>query len=499
MTITPNIDYTSRDYDGLRASLLQYAQANFPSWQPGSEGDFGVLMVELLAYLGDIQSYYTDRAQNEAYLPTATQRSSVLNIAKLLGYKPGTGAPATGHVILQAAKGSPAITVPAGTQLATAYVDSLDGPIIFETDTTVVVPAPAADGTGGTWTVAVTEGRTVTDSTTGGPIHIATATGYPAQAYRLPNPNVYQETVEVFVNGVQWNQIDHLLEALSTEQVFEVTLDADGYTWISFGDGNNGVVPALGLDITATYRVGFGSGGNLAAGAIISVYSSIPGLSVQMLDASTASYPNPTTGGADPESTDQIRANAPVAFNTQQRAVNADDFASLALAVPGVAKASAVTQFFTNVTLYIIGPDGGAPSTALLDRVSKLVQGKSLAGVTVNVEAPTFVKINIGASGTGLAVSAEIWPQFSRVTAQHNIEQAIKDYLSFTNQDLGAKITVAELYSVIMGVEGVRYVSIPLLARDDSAQTGTADIQLKPLEFPVANNVVVTTTGGLEG
>lgn len=497
MTVTPNIDYTSRDYDGLRQSLLQYAQYTFPEWQPGSEGDFGVLLVELLAYMGDVLSYYTDRAQNEAYLATATQRASVLNIVSLLGYKPGTGSPATGSVILKAAKGSPAISVPAGTQLATGYIPAVDGPIIFETDSPVTVPAPASDGSGGTLSVNVTEGRTITDPTTGGPLHIATATGYPAQSYRLPNPNVYQETVKVYVNGVLWNQIDHLLDALATDAVYEVSLDADGYTWITFGDGVNGAVPALGVEIGAIYRMGYGAAGNLAAGAIISVYSSIPGLSVEMLNSNTASYTNPTTGGADPESTESIRTNAPIAFNTQQRAVNAADFASFALSVPGVAKAAAVANFWTNVTLYIVGPDGNAPTTALIDRVYKVVQSKALAGVTVNVESPTFVKINVGK--TGAEVAAEIWPQFSRVTAQFNIEQAIKDYLSFAKQDLGAKITVAELYSVIMAVEGVRYVSIGMLARDDAAQTGTADIQLKSLEFPVANNIVVTTTGGLEG
>lgn len=497
MTVTPNIDYTSRDYDGLRQSLLQYGQYTFPQWQPGSEGDFGVLMVEMLAYMGDILSYYTDRAQNEAYLSTATQRSSVLNIAKLLGYKPGTGAPATGQVTLQAAKGSPEIVVPAGTQLATAYIDAVDGPIIFETDAVVVVPAPATDGTGGTATFNVTEGRTITDATSGGPLHIATATGYPAQAYRLPNPKVYQETVQVYVNGVLWNPIDHLLAALSTEMVYSVELDADGYTWIKFGDGNNGVVPALGVDIGAIYRTGFGAAGNLAAGSIISVYSPVPGLSVQMSDAKTASYPNPTTGGADPESTEQIRSNAPVAFNSQQRAVTAADFSSFARGVPGVSKAAAVANFWSNVTLYILGPDGNLPSTALLDRVYQVVQQKALAGVTVNVEEPSIVPINVGAVST--PVTAQIWPTFSRITAQFNIQKAIGDYFSFANQDLGAKITAGELYSVIMDVEGVRYVSIPVLARNDAAQTGTADIQLKPLEFPAANNIYVTTTGGLEG
>jgi uncharacterized phage protein gp47/JayE len=539
MTVTPNLDYTSRDYDGLRTSLLQYAQYNFPAWQPSSEGDFGVLIVELLAYLGDIMSYYVDRAQNEAYLTTATQRASVLNIAKLLGYKPGTGTPATGRVNLQSAKGSPAITVPAGTQLATSYVDAVDGPIIFETDADVVVPAGVvgSDGsyTGGVVGVNVTEGQTIKDSTTGGPLHVASATGYPSQTYRLPNPNIYSDTIAIYVDGILWNQIDHLLEAQAGDRVYTVDQDANGYSWITFGDGVNGVVPALGLDIGAIYRTGYGSRGNLAKGAINSVYTPIPGLSLLMLDATTGWYDDPTTGGADPESTEQIRTNAPVAFNTQQRAVTVDDFAAFALSVPGVAKAASVADYWSSVTTYVIGPDGNSPSSALLDRVAKTLQSKALAGVTANVDAPSFVRINVGTSQTDYAhafsysgsvaspmvvdpkaptsseqatvaakypsspVSVDVWPTYSRTTVQFNVEQAIQNYLSLANQNMGSKITVAALYSVIMAVEGVRYVAIPLLTRDDQTQSGTADIQLKTQEFPVANMIAVQTTGGLEG
>ena len=48
-----------------------------------------------------------------------------------------------------------------------------------------------------------------------------------------------------------------------------------------------------------------------------------------------------------------------------------------------------------------------------------------------------------------------------------------------------------------MEVEGVRYVDIPLIARADAVQSGTADIQLLPWEFPTAGEIVVTSTGGI--
>lgn len=489
--VAPNIDYTSRDYDGLRQSLLDYAKVAFPDWKPASEGDFGVLMVELLAYTGDILSYYVDRAQIEAYLPTATQRSSVLQIAQLLGYRPGTGAPATGTVTLRTTDNGPPVVVPAGTLLATGFVDALDGPIYYETDTPATVP-----GAGGTAVVPVTEGETKKDTLTGGPLRISEANGIANQMYRLPNPGVYQESVRVFVAGEEWLPTNHLLDAEPNSRTFSVHTDATNYTWIQFGDGLNGAIPNIGLEIAAIFRVGVGATGNIPAGQVINVVAAIPNLSIQnSVNSATQSTSSVMGGGANPESIEQIRTNAPRAFATQQRAITLADYADFALSVPGVAKANAVANFFSSVTTYVVGPDGGTPTGSLLDRVQAELDRRSLAGVTTSIGSPTFVSINAGSSGSPIAV--HVWSTYSRTGVQFNVEQAIKTVLSFTERNLGDRLTVAEFYSRIMEIEGVRYVDIPLLARADAAQSGTADIQLLPWEFPKAGNIVVTSTGGI--
>jgi hypothetical protein len=490
--IAPNIDYTSRDFDGLKRSLLDYARVAFPDWAPGSEGDFGVLLVELLAYTGDVLSYYVDRAQNESYLPTASQRASILQIAELVGYRPGTGAPATGSVTLKSADGSADVTVPAGTRLATDFASDLDTQIIFETDVEVVVP-----GSGGTIAVAVTEGETKKDDVTGNPLKIAESTGLPDQTIRLPHPKVYVETIQVYVAGEEWLAVDHLLDADAGDRVFETFYDDQGYSWIRFGDGLNGAIPTLGLEISAKYRVGVGAAGNLAAGRVISLFDALAGVSVEMSGGSAnLSTSTAMTGGADPESNEQIRINAPRAFHSQQRAVTLDDYKNFAVAVPGVSRANAVANFFSSVTVYIVGPDGGAASTALTDAVQTALRSRSLAGVSVSVGAPTFIPVNIGATG-GSEVAVEVWPTYSRTAVQYQVEQALKSLLSFENVDLGMKLVVAEVYRQIMEIEGVRYVTIPLMARSDAAQSGTADIQFKPWELPKAGNLVVTSSGGI--
>ena len=60
-----------------------------PEWQTvGEAADFGTLLLELYAYMGDILNFYIDRTASEAFLATAVRPQSVLYIADMLGYTP---------------------------------------------------------------------------------------------------------------------------------------------------------------------------------------------------------------------------------------------------------------------------------------------------------------------------------------------------------------------------------------------------------------------------
>lgn len=480
----PVIDYTSRDFEGLRASLLAYAQDAFPDWQPGSEGDFGVVLLELLAYVGDITNYYVDQSKQEAYLPTATQRQSVLNIAEMLGYLPHTGLPATGTVTLITDTDAPATIVPVGTQLVTEMVDDLDAQIVFETTAAVTVPAA-----GGTVVANVKEGSTHTN------VSLGTSTGQPDQTYRLPNTNVYADGLSVEVNGEAWTYFPHLLDADPTDRAFSTRLDAQGGIWLQFGDDVNGAVPIIGMPITVTYRSGYGIEGNVGAGAITQLAGSDPAGVHVATDSSNVPITTAATGGADPESTEQIRANAPRSYRTITRAITTQDFEDLALTVPGCIRANAVADFHTSVTTYILGPGGQAPNNTLIASVLSTLSSACLAGTTCTVAGPTFVSINVGAVGTPLVI--EIWPTFQNAVVLFNTQQAVRTLLNPASVDFGQRLTVTDFYGALISVPGVRFISIPLLARSDGVQSGTADIYCKPWEFPVLGNLQITVTGGV--
>src|ERR671914_504758 len=102
MAEPPVIDYTSRDYVSLLASMLDLAAQKLPEWTDRSENDFGRLLLETFAYVGDVILFYQDRIANEAFLETATERRSVIDLLSLIGYTLATPAPASVVVELQA-------------------------------------------------------------------------------------------------------------------------------------------------------------------------------------------------------------------------------------------------------------------------------------------------------------------------------------------------------------------------------------------------------------
>ena len=93
-SLSPVFDYSSRDYASILTDLLNRQQVYLPEWTSVSNNDFGIVLLQEFAYAADILHYYIDRLANEAFIQTATQPQSILNLAGLIGYTPflSTGA-----------------------------------------------------------------------------------------------------------------------------------------------------------------------------------------------------------------------------------------------------------------------------------------------------------------------------------------------------------------------------------------------------------------------
>ena len=84
----PSIKYTNRDFNSIRNDLLEYAKRYYPdTYRDFNEASFGALMVDSLAYIGDMLSFYLDYQANESFLPTAIEYQNIVKHGKAMGYK----------------------------------------------------------------------------------------------------------------------------------------------------------------------------------------------------------------------------------------------------------------------------------------------------------------------------------------------------------------------------------------------------------------------------
>jgi len=335
----PQIDYLSKDYTAILADLTAIAKQFNPGWSVSDPSDIGVALLETFAYLGDILSFYTDRMASEGFLGTASQRSSILQIASMLGYTPTPSTAATVSLNIKNNNASGTMVIPAGTQIASStVVNGQSTQVIFELDNEVSV------GFGATVAATATQGSTVANESLG------TSNGTPSQYFKLAQTGVIINTsgsnIQVSVGGSVYTYTSSLVDSTAYDSVFTTTMDADGYTYIVFGDGVSGRIPPATYTVTATYRVGVGSKGNIPLGSLATTFASAS-LNATITQTSAAS------GGTDEESTDSIRINAPRALRTLRRAVSLKDYAYLALQVSGVSKSSADSSVWSSVNLYI--------------------------------------------------------------------------------------------------------------------------------------------------
>ena len=85
-TTSPNFSYLAKDFASFRSLMLDRMSTILPAWSERNPADLGIVLVELLAYVGDYLSYQQDAVATEAYLATARRRTSVRRHVKLVDY-----------------------------------------------------------------------------------------------------------------------------------------------------------------------------------------------------------------------------------------------------------------------------------------------------------------------------------------------------------------------------------------------------------------------------
>ena len=84
-----DVKYLSKDYNSFKDQLMDFAEVYFPNnFNDFSEGNPGMMFMEMAAYVGDVLSYYTDTQLRESLLLLAQEKENLFNLAYAMGYRP---------------------------------------------------------------------------------------------------------------------------------------------------------------------------------------------------------------------------------------------------------------------------------------------------------------------------------------------------------------------------------------------------------------------------
>lgn len=130
-----NINYLSKDFDSIKRDLIDYLQRYFPDdYQDFNEASGGMAIIDLLAYVGDMMSFYIDRQVNEGFLDRAVERKNIFSLAQNLGYQPKFARGAVVNLSISAVfndttSGDSTFILKKGSKV----VSSFEPPVQFET------------------------------------------------------------------------------------------------------------------------------------------------------------------------------------------------------------------------------------------------------------------------------------------------------------------------------------------------------------------------------
>ena len=85
---TKPVRYASKDFETIKSSLVEYAKIYYPdTYKDFNNASFGSLMLDTVAYIGDMLSFYVDYQSNESFIDSAIETKNLLKLAKQFGYK----------------------------------------------------------------------------------------------------------------------------------------------------------------------------------------------------------------------------------------------------------------------------------------------------------------------------------------------------------------------------------------------------------------------------
>lgn len=429
-----NLDKLPIDFEEIVETLKERVQTNLPeTWTDFLTSNFGVELLEAVAYESALLNYYVNANVNECFMPTAKTKNSVYNLAKTIGYMPNS--PSQSVVELKFFIPEPYknnIEIPMHTQVMSDNgipFYTTENKTLFKGETFVYTPAKS--------------GSLETET--------FISTGKIKYKYKLRYFPV-NSIIDVFINNEPCEFREYLDEEIS-DLFYTVEYDNDFSANIIFGDGKFGHNPAKNSMIQVVYAHGSTEKHNLPAKIINNITDMIYDSYNTPVNLNVTNEKN-AVGASSGESLDEVKRNAPSIYRTQHRCVTRQDFRDYVLTYPGIQKVNILdNSVFDEIGIFgvkacIIPNGGGYPNSALKENLLSKLEDKKIVSTQVDVIDPVYIPFDVD-------VSIQIQQKMSSAVISNNVRKVINDYLYYENRDFGEEVSYQKLYKLISDVTGV--------------------------------------------
>lgn len=386
------IKVSELDFDTIKANLINYLRGQSEFSDYDFEGSGLSVLLDVLAYNTHYNAVYTNLAVNEMFLDSASKRSSVVSLAKTLGYTPQSSTSAVATVNLTVRNTTsypPVLTLPSKS----AFTTVVDGKT-YTFYNYGEVSATLTSGSVYEFTdLEIKEGIPLSFKYT-------VAEG---QKYVIPNANVDMSTLTVRVQEsassdyfVTFNPASTLVELESTSNVYFSKEIDGGMFEIVFGDGILSAALTNGNIVHLDYFVSSRTEPN---GARVFTYNgpTLLGGTTTVIVTSVAA------GGSDAETIDSIKFNAPKLYAAQNRAVTPDDYKALIYANYPFIKSVSVWGGEDNdppvygKTFICAKPEDASKLTTQQknDILSSLLASRNVVSITPEIVDPEYISIGL--------------------------------------------------------------------------------------------------------
>ena len=306
------------DFDAIKSNLRTFLQDQTQFSDYNFEGSGFAVLLDTLAYNTHYLGFNANMLANELYLDSADIRKNIVSLAKMLGYTPSSPkAPVAGvDIILNNATGS-SVTMNKGTAF-TSTVDGTSYQFVTNQDVTI----SPADGVYRFSNVNIYEGTLVTYRYTVDSTDVD-------QKFIIPSANADTSTLKVTVQNsaadtstTTYSLASGLKSLTSTSKAYFLQETDTGKFEVYFGDGVLGQNLSDGNIVILEYIVTNKEEANGASTFALS--GSIGGFTNVSVSTNSSAQ-----GGAEAETKESIRYNAPLQYTAQDRAVTTTDYETL--------------------------------------------------------------------------------------------------------------------------------------------------------------------------